>query len=223
MPLTLHNTNAIQRGGYATPYFLITGTGRNATAYISQVLREAGITTGHETNYHPFYPKYQHFDGAGEASWLTAPHIANHPGPVLHQTRHPLKVIASLQHPDGFMAGAYSDNPYWKYKLEHVPTLADTWDPIINAITFILHWYDLINAADPYTYQVEQLTTNTLTQITKQLGWPISDHAAAAALEVVPTNVNQHSETRLELGWDDLPDNANTDRLHHLTEGYGYT
>ena len=77
--------------------FLITGSGRSGTKYISQVLQRCGLDVGHEkmgadgivSGFYCFeadsYPGH------------------NHPAPrpdfdlILHQVRHPLKTIASIQ------------------------------------------------------------------------------------------------------------------------------
>lgn len=77
--------------------FLITGAGRSGTQYIASVLRRCGLDVGHER---------MGRDGIVSGFYaVDAAHYPgrNHPAPrpqfdvILHQTRHPLRSIASIQ------------------------------------------------------------------------------------------------------------------------------
>ena len=83
--------------------FLVTGTIRSGTAYTAQVLNRAGIACGHGWVYPPDgVRRYPHVEVLGDAAPLAVPFVADFQGLVLHQVRHPLKVIGSLL---GFAGG----------------------------------------------------------------------------------------------------------------------
>lgn len=212
MPLTLASTAPLRGQQIVTP-FVIVGTGRSGTGYISKLLTAVGISTGHEANFHPYYPRYQHFMGSGEASWLAVPHLDDFDGIVIHQTRHPLRVAESLQYPDGFMAGAYPDNPYWQFKVRHAHL--EGWDPIANAERFLCNWYERIDA--DFTYRVEDMDTGLLIELAQILGVTVNRGNAAAALGEVSTTENRHRpDDALTLTYDDVP------RLQPYAERFGY-
>lgn len=78
--------------------FVVTGTARSGTAYAAMLLSGLGLRIGHED---VFGPRTRSFDGwqgqDGDSSWLAAPFLDQLPDAlVLHQLRHPLKVVRSL-------------------------------------------------------------------------------------------------------------------------------
>ncbi len=78
--------------------FVITGCARSGTAYMAALLDGLGLRVGHEV---VFDPRTRHFDGwqgqNGDSSWLAAPFLADlGDALVVHQLRHPLKVVRSL-------------------------------------------------------------------------------------------------------------------------------
>jgi hypothetical protein len=78
--------------------FVVTGTARSGTAYLGALLDGLGLRCGHED---VFGPRTRSFDGwhgrDGDSSWLAAPFLGDlGDALVLHQTRHPLKVVRSL-------------------------------------------------------------------------------------------------------------------------------
>src|SRR4051794_440119 len=78
--------------------FVVTGTARSGTAYTAMLLSGLGLRIGHED---VFGPRTRSFDGwhgqDGDSSWLAAPFLDQLPDAlVLHQVRHPLKVVRSL-------------------------------------------------------------------------------------------------------------------------------
>ncbi len=84
-------------------HFVITGTGRSGTRYMSVLLTQMGIRTGHQSVFHAnclsdeFTPEWGHYKG--DSSGLAAPHLLSLPPDdtlIIHLTRHPSKVMHSL-------------------------------------------------------------------------------------------------------------------------------
>src|SRR4051812_46223269 len=77
--------------------FLVVGTFRCGTAYTAQVLNRMGIACGHIWVYtHDRVLRYPWIEVLGDASPLAAPAARDFVGLLLHQVRHPLKVIGSM-------------------------------------------------------------------------------------------------------------------------------
>jgi hypothetical protein len=148
---------------------------------------------------------------------LAVPFLHDFDGVVIHQTRHPLDVATSLQYPEGFMTGAYPDNPYWQFKTRHVPELTASWNPVRNAAVFITAWYDIINEHATYTYRVEDLGPDGLVVLAGMLGKTVDRGTAAAALGDVSTTENSHrADDAQRLTWNDVP------TVKPYAEAYGY-
>ena len=83
------------------PDFVIVGTGRCGTQATSVALTRAGIATGHEEVYRA-KGVLRGTGLRGDASWLAVPYLAEFPGKVGHQVRHPADVVASFLSLDFF-------------------------------------------------------------------------------------------------------------------------
>jgi len=78
--------------------FVVTGSGRSGTEFISLALSAAGVRCGHEAVFGPRTTGVPPFGPwTGDASWLAAPFLADLPAgtAVLHQVRDPFSVISS--------------------------------------------------------------------------------------------------------------------------------
>lgn len=76
--------------------FVVVGTGRCGTGYVSKCFTACGIPCGHERLFTP--NGCETIDDAlvGDASWLAVPHLAAYDGYVIHVHRHPYDCVASL-------------------------------------------------------------------------------------------------------------------------------
>jgi len=113
--------------------FLIVGTGRCGTGYISRVLTRVGVKCGHENVFsiHGIKPNK---DYIGDASWLAVPFLPNFDPEsvfVVHQIRHPFKTIGSLVSIPGLLQKPFT--PYGEYIAHMVPLI---WDKDYNLSLF---------------------------------------------------------------------------------------
>jgi hypothetical protein len=81
------------------PHFIVTGCARSGTGYTAALFSELGVSCTHEALFTPFSERFEGFsDERGDSSWLAVPFLNELPPGtvVLHQTRHPAAVVASL-------------------------------------------------------------------------------------------------------------------------------
>lgn len=75
--------------------FVVTGSGRCGTTWMSRALTRAGVPCGHEAVFHPgeaVWPDHLRAD----SSWVAACRLGDVTDPVVLLVRHPLSVVKSL-------------------------------------------------------------------------------------------------------------------------------
>jgi hypothetical protein len=197
--------------------FIVVGTGRCGTAYIAQVLNQVGIFCGHEWVYTP-HPVELPFEILGDSSAQAAPFAASFPGLVLHQVRHPLKVIASF-----LRFGLFDD---YRRCGEGGAFIARhfrfTGEPLADAMRYYVEWNLLCERADDYRrYRVEEIDSKLLRQIGDWIGIPVTEERADQALARIPNNANTRGDV-VPLSWSDLPTGTIKERLSEMAVRYGY-
>jgi hypothetical protein len=198
------------------PDFVITGTGRSGTGYISRLLTAVGIRCGHEEWWNPYNKRTPGL--AGDASWLAVPHLDGYQGRVFHQIRDPLKVISSLM--NGEMSEDYAE-PYRTYKQQHCPT-GYTPDDLTSTVQFVARWLQQIDLHTEDAWRLEDIDEAFLVDLAATLGRPIDPIAAKQAITAVPTTYNKH-RTGHQYTWDELPDIPETAWLAEWAARWGYT
>ena len=87
--------------------FVIVGAGRSGTLFLSRLLTELGATCAHEKAFDPSTTEWPEHFRDGEASWHAVPFLRDRDRGtlVIHQVRHPSKVVASLYGREFFRYG----------------------------------------------------------------------------------------------------------------------
>ena len=195
------------------PEFVIVGTGRSGTGYISQLLTRLGIRTGHEQWWNP--PANRSPNLVGEASWLAVPHLADYEGKVGLQLRDPLKVMRSLLNGDLFNLAR--TNVYYRYKANYLDFCGD---PILDAAWFVVEWTRLASEHADIVWRLEDLDPQLVAELTIWAGHPVDEMRVAAAMKTMSPDWNRHN--RIPLEWEDLPDHPTIHRLRALAEAGDY-
>ncbi len=129
---------------------LVTGTGRSGTHYIAKVLKELGYDVPHESVGRDGAASWKHIvsgtftyigknrEAAIDSSGFTK---------MLHQVRHPIKTIASMQ--------TFSDST-WHFMSEHIP-LDITAPPLVKGMQAWVGWNALIESKKPWRFQIERI------------------------------------------------------------------
>ena len=146
------------------PRLIVTGTGRSGTGFAAQWLSSAGLRTGHEALF-----MYRGLDAAikraamfrqfqADASWMASPYLDREflaGVPVVHQMRHPRKVIQSWIR----KSTAEHTPRYWGFVMEHAPEVGEQEREIDQFAARYVLWTELIErklGAHPhYRWRVE--------------------------------------------------------------------
>ncbi len=213
--------------------FVVTGTGRSGTGYISRLLTALGARCGHEAIFHPATQKpvvnfgpYQ-----GDASWLAAPWIPQlHPDVVvLHQTRDPIDVARSHLGIHFFHDDADpSYRPYQQFVRNHSDVYTHT-DPLERFMRYWILWNENVerlcadrSPADHLRYRVEDLTPELVSRILALLGRSAQRTAIVAALTHCDPQYN-HRRRDDTVAWEMLPECALREPFLVLAQRYGYS
>jgi hypothetical protein len=199
--------------------FLVAGTLRSGAAYTAHVLNRAGIACGHGWVYTPDgVRRYPHIDIVGDAAPLAVPFVADFPGLVLHQVRHPLSAIGSLLGSSP-LGNPLVDGPEGAFLARHFVTHGD---PVVNAMRFYVEWNSRCERHNGYLrYRIEDFSAGLILRIADLIGVALAPAAAAQAIAGVPTDFNTRDRAR-RLAWSDLPEGPARDALTRLADRYGY-
>ena len=197
--------------------FVVTGTGRSGTGFISQVFTNAGMPCGHEKVFNPYETRAAGY--MGDASWMAVPYLSELRSStvVFHQMRHPLKVVRSLCGDSSLTA--HRNNPYRVFKERHCDYLTFE-NTVMDAMRYVVDWTWRIERRRTLWWRVEDFDAANLEAAATVLRQPLDSRVAEYALNVPPWYRNKHVAT--DLGWDDLPDGPEKDDLVDLTGEYGY-
>lgn len=194
------------------PRFVILGTGRSGSGYISRVLTAAGIPCGHESWWNPHGRRQRGL--VGDSSWCALALIDwnKYTGNIFHQVRHPLDVISSYVHRQSFTS------PFAQLKL---PLLAD--DPSGDPLRYGCRiWLDLNRRSTELTktwWRVEDVDAQLVSQIATTVG--AAHGNIEAAIQSVPNSYNSHGTSR-RLSWNDLPRDL-VGKIEAAAQYYGYS
>ena len=141
------------------PRFVIIGTGRSGTAFISEYFRRAGVLISHEQYYTHKGPylrnPWRYWRTQGDASWLAVPFLPDRGMVAIHQVRHPYKVIDSLFR-IGFFDPAHdaAHAPFVAFARQHF-RFSD--DPLQSALRWYVEWNERCEAITDRRYRIEDL------------------------------------------------------------------
>ena len=202
--------------------FVVVGTGRCGTTWLSDVFTAAGIQTGHEHMFKPDGYKdrwwYQDKEGDsqyfhGDVSLYALPvlerGLGHFDGVVVHLVRNPLDCIGSLagwnlpSYPNQQGAGGQCVNDNLQFTLS--PN-----NQVRNSTKYWVEWNYRCAALADFTVTVESLTVPALVELAAKLGHTVSEGAMAAGRGAYDTYDYSAFPVRPDLyrqllNWDDIP------------------
>lgn len=129
--------------------FVIVGTGRCGTGYMSKILTKAGLPCGHEDIYtvngiSSFIKGLE-----GDSSWLAVPHLESidKDTKVVHIVRNPLKVFRSWLFDQSNIISLEPTNintPYNDYIRRHFPTIDKQKTQVDKAVVYYIECNSLV-------------------------------------------------------------------------------
>lgn len=192
---------------------LIIGCGRSGTAYMTEVLKAAGLNVGHE----------RQVRGDGIVSHLMAADLDHAPwGPLardytfehtFHQVRDPVKVIQSY----------YNSPPLvkWKWINESVPQVKLTDTRLMKCAKYWIHWNKMAERKAQWTYRIEDFDTQCQ-EMGRRLGITLNPEILAGISKT--TNTRRSPSARV-ITWEILKKELNPPtykQLCNLAKRYGY-
>lgn len=188
---------------------LVIASPRSGTTYASRFYRHQGLDLGHErlgTDGAVSWPYAVQADAY--PSWMAGPHTppSGRWEAVIHQTRHPLNVIASL---------STIGNEAWQWMRQHTGPLDG--DDLTRRCALYLAWVGICDRASEDRYQVERMA-NDWPRIAEMTGAPthvLSDRARALS---TTTNHRNHPP----LTWAEVMRTTYGAAVRARAEEYGY-
>ena len=200
------------------PRFVITGTGRCGTKYVSRLLTAAGIKTGHEQWWNPLDQKASRL--VGDASWCAAFNLDGYQGHVFHQVRDTIKVVQSMV---AVEVAPHRVTKAWpQYRRRFIEF---TGDPVIDAMRITEAWLTESERSAEWMWRLEDVDQDLVFELAERIGVRLRKDRVAAAMLQVPRTTNKKAEKRardINIGWEDLPDGELKDRLAAFASKYGY-
>lgn len=185
-------------------HFLITGTGRCGTGYVAKGLSAYGIPTSHEAVFTP-----SGFKGwgayAGGCSWLAAPLLSAHEGPVYQLVREPTATLSSLV-ASGVLDG---DGPFTDWIRRYAPEVFYHAEVKDRAQCFWLTWNQMIA---PHVQRVLRIEDLNLESLARDLGY--EPHLVG---QLPPSDYNTTSRPHPDFAYAEL-----WDEVRELAKVYGY-
>lgn len=201
---------------FTEPRFVILGTGRSGTGYISRLLTEAGLRTGHEDWWNPRNHRKPLLKG--DATWCATFMLDDYRGHIFHQVRDPIRVIKSLV---AVEAGPSQwSTPHGQHRARWV---SFTGDPVLDAMTIADTWITKAEKIAEWTYRLEDVNADQIRDLALRSGFTLTDDQTSEALAATPSTVNIKIRFQREpIAWEDLPQGRIKDRLLAHAEQYGY-
>lgn len=193
---------------------LIAAVGRSGTHYTANLMQAIGLDIPHEVRGRDGTASWKHITTGTftiRKRWRRPRHTfidGSGFDTVLHQVRHPLKVVASMQ--------TFSDAT-WRYMALHTSLNLDQ-PPLERAMRAYVQWNALIEPRACWRFQVERLAEQ-FDQLCLHVG------VEPRPLPQLPAAARDSRTSRFQpVTWNDLravdPDWA--DRLRHTAIRYGY-
>jgi len=190
---------------------LVTACGRSGTHFTARVLQEMGLDVPHEEVGKDGAASWKHivsgdfvYVGKGRTREIRSEGFTR----TLHQVRHPLKVIASMQ--------TFSKST-WGYMAQHIAL--DLKAPAVRrAMQAWVGWNRLIEPRAQWRFQIEQLK-DQFEEFCRQAGLPPQPMP-----EVPQAAKDSRTDRYTPLYWEDLvnADAALAEQVRDLALAYGY-
>lgn len=180
--------------------FVIASTGRSGLGYISKVLRNCGIDCGHEEYFVRNEKHEPNLALDGDSSVWSVPHLANFNGIIIHQLRHPLKVLTSLMHDKEEIK---RNKDVWNLMSQYMPQCSSMSEKFMY---MIYEMNSCINHYSHYTFKVEEVTPTKIAYMASfQLGYDVDIRTATNAYHSTSKSYNSYHNDRC-LRWKELRD-----------------
>jgi len=225
--------------------FIITGTGRCGTCFISKVFNSLGISCGHESIFGPVGKEevVNRLSGKSEpvisevfqlikddikpnlkllqadSSYMAAPYLDLVPDvKIIHLVRHPLKVISSFVFDFKYFQDESDADEYKEWIYDHTPQLLNIPDSINRCAYYYIYWNKLIedNCADRQCY------IHRVEEDFNQFFFNFIGHSTTDKIYDNKTANSSKNKNKPKLSIEDISDIEIRENLISLAHRYGY-
>ena len=206
----------IERPFLIEPKFVIVGTGRSGTGYISSLLTAGGIRCGHEGWWSPLDRRQPRL--VGDSSWCATFELDDYDGRVFHQIRDPISTMRSVAASE--VSPHRRQNPWYQYRTQFVEY---TDDPILDALLTVDRWLAKSEEIAEWTWRLEDVDVDLVAAIGARLGRVVDRDGVQMALDSAPRNKMKYKKQKTyDFSWNDLPDVPAKQRVLAIGESYRY-
>lgn len=209
------------------PRILVAGCGRSGTGFLAEVMRRAGVESGHERVFGPATATARWRHTRFEASWLCMPWIATLPDWVelVHLVRHPIHNAASW-----LGVGMFDDDPdpghapYRRALERFAPGVLERPTPLERWAAHWVVWTEHLLVHAEHRWRIEDLDASGGDQLAK-LAESTGICAAAdvrAAYALVPRDWNRRGRAAVTPAELQSLDGDLLARVHGLCDEFGY-
>lgn len=228
-------------------WFVITGTGRSGTQYISRIMRLCAVMCTHERiNFRDrlnasgeFESRLKAIGADGDSSWCIAAMMKYLPKDcvVFHQVRNPVKTIRSGLANDVWFQSELCPRHEGRKVLADRHGIDFTWsenleERAVSAMRFWVEWNRLIEREaaeyrlDYYRHRLEDVDRNIVSWIATVSGSPVHPSLCQEALDTFSRGFGGVPESPCEkaksINWESLPDCTEKAEIEALALKYGY-
>lgn len=181
---------------------LITGCGRSGTKFTSHLIKNLGLNVKHEKP-----------GKNGTIDWHLAPILKNIHSDfnvILHQVRHPIKVISSMQNTNS-----------WKYIEKFLPQTKNK-DIIHRSMIYWFKWNQMVEPYAHFRYQLEEIEEEIVFNEICKLLKVKADKSCITKTKNNPRNFNKRNHSNLNWSVLQKKDAKLTEKIKELAKKYKY-
>jgi len=201
------------------PRFVVIAVPRSGTRYFAELCRANGVICAHEGYFTKHGPMLRNpdrrFDAVGDVSWLAPPFLPMEGMVVVHQVRHPMKVIRSIYEMGLFdPAREHTRAPFVAMARRY---FRFSEDPLHSALRFYIEWNERCEQITEKRYKIEEIS-NEIEHISKWLG-----NNLRFIDDVSKTTNSRDKEVSVDFKEQSLKYFPEYSKLQLLSDRYGYS
>jgi len=179
--------------------FLIAGTGRSGSRWISHIFSALGFECGHERIFNPWMAT-RDTGRVGDSAFECVPFLdecktLNPDLKVFLQTRNPLGYIHSILGTGGFEKVVGYNSPHAEFQLGYVKPKIELGNQVETAINMWINWNEMARPFADVVYRVEDVYFPLMRDLIAELGGEITKEDFNRAESVAQDSRNAHPKT----------------------------
>jgi len=208
--------------------YLIVGTGRSGTAYMSELFRSSGMKSAHEGVFTVDGWKYaREVDETSqllhnievESSWMAAPFLNKKELDdtiIIHAIRNPLKTISSIVCTKLLSDDLLSNkkNPFTLFIQNHMPKVFNYSNEVDRVTYFYIYWNKLIERYADLTFKVEDKPDKLFEKLKIDI--------TGKELFANTKHNNKQRDSDAIVSYDEIPNDVLRQKLKIAANKYGY-